>query len=205
MAGTTDGVAAFIAAGATKPGQAVTSLGSTLVLKLLSETPVYSPEHGIYSHPLGKYWLAGGASNSGGSVLLQHFSREQLNEMTPKLKPEQQTGFDYYPLPATGERFPVSDPDMAPQLEPRPEDDVQFFQAMLEGMANIEKQGYDLLAELGALKITDVLTAGGGSRNDAWKIIRENLLGVPVSKAKHDDAAYGAALIASGAVIKSFS
>ncbi len=35
-AGTTDSIAAFIASGANSPGEAVTSLGSTLVLKLLS-------------------------------------------------------------------------------------------------------------------------------------------------------------------------
>jgi len=204
IAGTTDGVAAFFAAGATEPSQAVTSLGSTLVLKLLSETPVHSPKHGVYSHPLGKYWLAGGASNSGGSVLLQHFSQEQLDAMTPKLNPDQSTGLKYYPLPSTGERFPVNDPDMAPQLEPRPDDDVMFFQAMLEGMTNIEKQGYDLLTELGAPRLTEVLTTGGGSHNPPWTKIRENLLGVPVTTAEHDEAAYGAALIATGHIGKVF-
>lgn len=205
MAGTTDGVAAFIAAGATRPGQAVTSLGSTLVLKLLSEVAVFSAEHGVYSHPLGKYWLAGGASNSGGAVLLQHFNKDQLNEMTPKLKPDQTTGLHYYPLPANGERFPINDPDKLPVLVPRPEDDVQFFQGMLEGMAQIEKQGYDLLTELGAPRVTEVLTAGGGNGNNAWTNIRTTTLGIPVSKAGHDDAAYGAALIAAGHIIEKYS
>jgi sugar (pentulose or hexulose) kinase len=204
IAGTTDGVAAFIAAGATQPGQAVTSLGSTLILKLLSQTPVHSSEHGVYSHPLGKYWLAGGASNSGGSVLLQYFSKQQLDDMTPKLKPEQPTGMEYYPLPSIGERFPVCDPDKSPQLEPRPDDDVVFFQAMLEGMVKIEKQGYDLLADLGAPELSEVFTAGGGSHNEAWTKIRENVLGVPVIKTEHDEAAYGAALIATGHIGKVF-
>ena len=39
-AGTTDSIAAFLASGARSPGEAVTSLGSTLVLKLLSHTRV---------------------------------------------------------------------------------------------------------------------------------------------------------------------
>ena len=75
VAGMTDGCAAFIATGASKPGEAVTSLGSTLVLKLASERPLFAPEFGIYSHRIGDLWLAGGASNSGGMVLAQFFSR----------------------------------------------------------------------------------------------------------------------------------
>src|SRR4028118_1830352 len=51
-AGTTDSIAAFLASGAKSPGEAVTSLGSTLVLKLLSQTRVDDPRYGIYSHRL---------------------------------------------------------------------------------------------------------------------------------------------------------
>src|SRR5229473_3271131 len=64
VAGATDGCAAFLATGADKPGDAVTSLGSTLVVKLASEQPLFSPEYGIYSHRIGDLWLAGGASNT---------------------------------------------------------------------------------------------------------------------------------------------
>lgn len=60
VAGTTDSTAAFIASGATKPGEAMTALGSTLVTKVLSEEPVFSPEHGVYSHRLGRLWVVGG-------------------------------------------------------------------------------------------------------------------------------------------------
>ena len=38
VAGTTDGCAAFLASGASEPGDGVTSLGTTLTLKLLSDT-----------------------------------------------------------------------------------------------------------------------------------------------------------------------
>ena len=73
-AGTTDSIAAFLASGAKQSGEAVTSLGSTLVLKLLSSVPINSASFGIYSHKLGDLWLAGGASNTGGAVLKQFFS-----------------------------------------------------------------------------------------------------------------------------------
>ncbi|MFP3873987.1 MAG: FGGY-family carbohydrate kinase [Thiohalophilus sp.] len=196
VSGTTDSTAAFIATGASEPGDAVTVLGSTLVLKVLGTTPILAANYGVYSQPLGDLWLVGGASSSGGAVLQQHFSGQQLQAMTPRLDPEQPTGLQYYPLPAQGERFPINDPHLSPQLEPRPDDDVTFFQGLLEGIARIEKQGYERLAELGAPFPKRVLTAGGGSVNEAWTQIRQSLLGIPVETANHTEAAYGSALIA---------
>ncbi len=204
LAGTTDGVAAFLAAGATEPGHAVTSLGTTLILKLLSNKPVFSLEHGVYSHRLGKYWLAGGASNSGGAVLLQYFKVEQMREMTPLLDPETFTGLDYYPLPEIGERFPVCNPEMEPRLEPLPGNSVTFFQGMLEGIARIEAQGYALLEQLGAPAPTTVFTTGGGAQNPVWQRLRERILEVKIKKARSEHAAYGSALLAAGIVTKTF-
>lgn len=205
LSGTTDGVAAFLAAGATEPGQAVTALGTTLVLKLLSNKPVFSPEHGVYSHRLGKYWLAGGASNSGGAVLLQYYNTEQMREMTRLLDPENFTGLDYYPLPNIGERFPINNPEMAPRLEPLPGDSVTFFQGMLEGIARIEAQGYELLGKLGAPVLNTVYTTGGGAQNPVWGRLRERILQVKIEKARSEHSAYGSALLAAGIVTKMFS
>ena len=200
VAGTTDSIAAFIATGASDIGDAVTSLGSTLVLKLISDKPVSSSRLGVYSHRLGDIWLAGGASNSGGKVLLEHFDRARLSEMTPLLEPGVPTGLDYYPLVQPGERFPRNDAQLEPRLEPRPDNDVKFFQAMLEGMATIEAEGYNALSGLGAPRVKKVFTAGGGSANPAWRTIRELKLGVPVTIAEHSEASYGAALLAKQAM-----
>jgi len=201
VTGTTDSIAAFIATGASKIGEAVTSLGSTLVLKLISDTPVFSSQLGVYSHRLGDHWLAGGASNSGGNVLLKYFDLARMNELTPMLEPESPTGLDYYPLAQAGERFPRNDPGLPPLLEPRPDDEVKFFQAMLEGIASIEAEGYKALSQLGAPAVTKVFTSGGGSSNPAWRKIRELKLGVPVETAVHSEASYGAALLAMRACV----
>jgi len=198
LAGTTDGVASFLAAGASKPGHGVTSLGSTLVLKLLSEKPVFAAEHGVYSHRLGKLWLVGGASNTGGAVLLQYFKLEQIREMSKQIKPEELTGLEYYPLPGTGERFPINDPEMLPILEPLPGDSLTYFQGMLEGIAGIEAHGYQLLHKLGAPKLVEVRTTGGGAENAAWTRLRERIVGVPMKPARSQLAAFGTALLAAG-------
>ncbi len=194
-AGTTDSIAAFIATGASELGDAVTSLGSTIALKIISDKPIFAPEFGIYSHRLGDKWLAGGASNSGGAVLLQHFSREELDRLTPQLRPDIPTGLDYYPLTKPGERFPHADPQLPPRLTPRPTDEVQFLQAMLEGMSRIELEGWQRLHELGAPYPKTLRTVGGGSRNPAWMQMRARLIGAPMLASKHDEAAFGAALL----------
>lgn len=198
VAGTTDGVAAFLAAGADAPGHGVTALGSTLVLKLLSARPVFSAAHGVYSHRLHDAWLVGGASNTGGAVLRQFFTQTELDALTPQLRPDEPTGLDYYPLPGTGERFPVNDPHLAPRLEPRPADRVRFLQGLLEGIARIEAEGYRLLHTLGAPRLAELRSSGGGSANLAWTRIRERLLQVPLRAARSEHAAYGAARLAAG-------
>jgi sugar (pentulose or hexulose) kinase len=195
-AGTTDSTAAFIASGATEAGEAVTSLGSTLVVKILSPKPIFAPEYGVYSQPLGRLWLVGGGSNSGGAVLRQFFDDKTMQQLTPRLDPENLTGLNYYPLCAPGERFPFNDPKLLPRLTPRPDEEVRFFQALLEGMARIEQQGYQRLAELGAPYPVSVRTNGGGAKNPAWTRIRERHLGVPMLKAEQEQACYGAAQLA---------
>lgn len=192
-AGTTDGCASFLATGASEPGEGVTALGSTLVLKLVSNRPVAEPRFGVYSHRVGSLWLAGGASNSGGAVLRMLFGDARLGELSAALQPDRPTGLDYYPLTGPGERFPVSDPALAPRLDPRPADDAVFFQGVLEGIAAIESRGYALLAERGAPRLARLRSVGGGAANAGWTQIRQRLLGVPFVPALSTEAAAGAA------------
>ncbi len=195
-AGTTDGVAAFIATRADVPGDAVTSLGTTLVVKLLATQPIFAADQGVYSHRLGERWLAGGASNSGGGALLAHFSAVDMERLTPQLRPAEPTGLDYYPLPKPGERFPIADPTLAPRTTPRPAEDHRFFQALLEGVASVEALAYRRLAALGAPPLRRVVSIGGGAKNAAWTEIRRRALGVDVTTAEQTEASYGAALLA---------
>lgn len=200
MAGTTDSVAAFLATGAHVPGHGVTALGTTLALKLLSNEPLFAPRYGIYSHRLGDQWLVGGASNSGGAALDQHFSIKEIESLSPALRPDEDTGLNYYPLPGTGERFPVSDPHLAPRMDPPAPDRTTLLQAMLEGIARIEAQGYALIHELGAPRLEGIYTTGGGSKNPAWTQIRQRMLNVPMLTPLSTEAAYGTARLAAGLV-----
>jgi xylulokinase len=196
VAGTTDGCASFLATGATEPGEGVTALGSTMTIKLLSDRPVFSPDYGIYSHRILDMWLAGGASNTGGNVLLAFFKAEALADLSALIDPATDSGLDYYPLARPGERFPIADPELPPRLSPRPAKDEDFLKGILEGMANIEALSYRRLAELGAPQLASVRTVGGGAGNPAWRQLRARWLRVPLLPAGSTEAAYGAALLA---------
>ncbi len=202
IVGTTDSTAAFMASNATQVGQAVTSLGSTLVLKIISDETINDSTHGVYSQPYGKRWLVGGASNSGGAVLNYYFSDEEMLSLTKELKPSVHTNLNYYPLLEAGERFPINDPNLAPRITPKVDNDALFFQGLLEGITEIEYSGYKLLEKLGAPYPSSVQTAGGGAINEAWQHIREHKLGVPVSVSPQTAAAYGTAKLAAQKYIK---
>jgi sugar (pentulose or hexulose) kinase len=195
-AGTTDSIAAFLASGAKLPGEAVTSLGSTLVLKLLSRTRVEDARYGIYSHRLGDLWLAGGASNTGGAVLKYFFTDDELVSLSQEIDVSKASELDYYPLLKEGDRFPINNPHLPPRLEPKPDDPKEFLHGLLSSMARIEAQGYELLQQLGADKLNYVYTAGGGAANSTWTDIRSRYLEVPVVASNNTEAAYGTALLA---------
>jgi len=181
-AGTTDSNAAFLACVGTKNpaiGTAVTSLGSTMVLKVLSDRPIND-----------------GASNVGGAVLPQFFTDQQLQELSDRIDPNISSSLDYYPLPKKGDRFPINDPNLLPRLKPRPDDPVEFLHGLLESMARIEAEGYKLLQVLGASPIQQIYTAGGGAKNQAWTKIRDRYLQIPMQQAIQTEAAFGAALLA---------
>ncbi|HEV7320229.1 MAG TPA: FGGY-family carbohydrate kinase [Ensifer sp.] len=200
VAGTTDGCASFLATGADQPGDGVSALGTTLTVKMLSDRPLFAPEYGLYSHRIGEMWLAGGASNTGGVVLAEHFSPERIAALSGEIDPDVETGLDYYPLVRPGERFPIADPDLAPRMSPRPADDASFLKAIFEGIAGVESLAYQRLTALGGPALQSLRSVGGGAKNTAWTAIRSRKLRVPFLPVISEEAAAGTARLAlSGA------
>jgi D-ribulokinase len=209
-AGTTDSNAAFMAAGtAGRVGAAVTSLGSTLAIKQLSAVYVEDSTRGVYSHRFPsqqkqqELWLVGGASNVGCAVLRQqNYTDDELVDCSNKIDPTIDSLLNYYPLTKNGERFPISDPNKKSVLEPVPEDRTEFLHGILQGISNVERDGYLALTALGASPPTTILTAGGGSRNPMWTEMRQRKLrevfpNVTVKVAANTQASFGAALLAA--------
>ena len=191
--GTTDSIAAFLACAEPVPGVAVTSLGSTLVVKVMSQKRIDDPKIGLYSHRLGDGWLVGGASNTGGGVLAKYFSPDEIESHCVSINPDTPLGLDYYPLQKPGERFPVNDPYLQPRLQPRPDKDSEFLQGLLEGIAKIEAKCYQAILERGGNFPHTLYTAGGGAANTTWTAIREIALGQKILKANYSEAAIGTA------------
>jgi D-ribulokinase len=196
FSGTTDSIAAFMATGAKNPGNAVTTLGSTLVLKVLHTQAIFSAKHGVYSHRLGDLWLIGGASNSGGAVLAKYFSEEDIKRLSKQINPLIPSPHHYYPLLRPGERFPLMDVTKTAKIHPVPNNPVEFLAGLLEGISQVEKTGYDTLIKLGSQDPSIIQSTGGGALNPQWTQIRQRLLNRQVKQASQTEAAYGSALLA---------
>ena len=202
-AGTTDSVAGFLASGAQHIGDGVSSLGSTLAVKLISEKPIFNVKFGVYSHRLGDQWLVGGASNSGGAVLLHYFDLDEIKQRVSILEQprerliwQNQDNPDYYPLSKTGERFPIANPALLARLPKRnanasDTEKNQFLLNLLQGLANVEQLCYQQLEALGAAPLKRLYSVGGGTRNRVWMAHRKMYLNTLFTQADSLDAAFG--------------
>jgi sugar (pentulose or hexulose) kinase len=194
VAGSTDANAGVLAA-APGPGEGITVLGTTLVVKQFTAEPLRAA--GLSCHRLEGRWLVGGASNAGAGILRRYFNDGQISELSRQIDPDRPTGLRLRPLPAAGERFPVDDPSRRPVLGPRPTSDALYLQALLEGLTALELECWARLRELGAPPLQRIITLGGGARNPQWRQLRQRALGVPVINRPGLSAALGMARVAA--------
>jgi sugar (pentulose or hexulose) kinase len=194
-AGMTDGCAAQIAAGALTPGSWNSVLGTTLVLKGVSEQLLDDPTGAVYSHrhPDGG-WLPGGASSSGAGVLTDLLPGASLDALDRAARPVDAV---IYPLAKTGERFPFVAPQAEPFLLGAVDGDLETYVAVLQGVAFIERLAFEHLEALGAEPVRSVSLTGGGTRSGYWNQLRADVLGVPVELPVAADPAYGMAVLAA--------
>ncbi len=196
-AGTTDGVAAFVATRADTPGDAVTSLGTTLVVKLLAAQPIFAASQGVYSHRLGESWLAGRR--------IQHRRRRTAGPFQRR-----RDGAPDAAIAAGGADRPrlLSARQARRALSDRRSGDAATGYtatgggpSLLPGAAGGHRvgRGAGLSAARPARRapaLRRVISIGGGARNEAWTAIGHRALGVPVTVAEQTEASYGAALLA---------
>jgi xylulokinase len=204
MAGMTDGCASFLASGAVKPGEWNTTIGTTMVIKGVSEKLVKDKLGRVYCHlhPEG-YWIPGGASNTGGECLEQicsnycEFDKEAMKKVP--------TNLIVYPLVRKGERFPFIDKNAEGFIIGNPGDKFELYAGNLEGVGYVERFTYDLLKTLGAGSVDKIYTTGGGAKSDIWMQIRSNILNCEVIKPRTFDTAFGSAILAASELYGSVS
>ena len=198
----TDACAAQLAAGAGEPGRFVSVLGSTLVLKGASRDLVADPAGAVYSHrhPDG-WWLPGGASSTGARALTTGFEGRDLADLDEQAAARGPASVVTYPLVGTGERFPFVVPEAEGFTVGEPADEVERYRAVLEGVAFVERLGFERLAALGAPAEPPVAACGGGSTSRAWSRIRATVLGMPLVVTPGATTARGAAILAAAGTI----
>lgn len=196
IAGTTDSIATFLASGADQIGDGVTTLGTTLAVKLISQVAITNPAYGVYSHRLGSHWLVGGASNSGGGAIARYISLGDIKKLSGMIDPTQACNLNYYPLAAIGERFPIADPEMKSRIQTIPDQPATFLQGLFEGVAAVETMAYQRLEQLGGPRLQRLFSSGSGNLNSTWNTIRERMIGLTIQPNIHNQSAYGVARLA---------
>jgi len=200
MLGMTDGCASQVSAGAVRPGEWNSTIGTTLVIKGTTLDPVRDPLGRIYNHrhPQG-FWMPGAASNTGAAWVSAWFPDRDPGELDRLAADVIPTGRSTYPLLGAGERFPFISPRAAGFGYDGPDDLIRYSSA-LEGVAYLERMAFDLVEELSGERAVAVSTAGGGSAGETWLRIRANVLDRPIRKVRNANAATGAAMIAASGV-----
>lgn len=226
FAGMTDGCAAQLGAGTLALGDLHSVIGTTLVVKGVSEHIVRDDSGAIYSHraPHGRLWFPGGASNVGAGVLAEYFPEMDLAAATSRVS----SAYDgkltsippSYPLSGLGERFPVIRPDArgmvftgsgsrrggaratAPVNRPladaaRELDGDTLLASILLGIACVERLAVESMAAAGAPLTGTLSSSGGGTRNRWWTQLRSDLLGRTISVPISAEGSIGMAILAA--------
>ncbi|MFF7162928.1 FGGY-family carbohydrate kinase [Streptomyces sp. NPDC008086] len=198
VAGMTDGCAAQIASAALRPGSWNSVLGTTLVLKGASLTPVRDPTGVVYNHrsPDGS-WLPGGASSVGAGVLTAAFAGADPATMDELAAAYEPAGAITYPLVSPGERFPFLAPEAFALVLGEPESDADLWAALLQGVAFTERLCLDYLHHLGAPLDGPLTFTGGAARSPYWNQLRADILGRPARVPQQTEPALGMAALAA--------
>jgi sugar (pentulose or hexulose) kinase len=214
LAGMTDGCAAQLGAGAVRPGDWNAVLGTTLVLKGVTDHLLHDPTGTVYCHrgPQAGWWLPGGASSTGAAVLAELIEPSRFEEHTEALLTDPPADLPVvYPLSGTGERFPFAAPDARgfwlDDDRPRPLDELvgavgerAAFAALAEGVAFVERLCVDHVAALGADTGGRRTITGGATRNRWWNQRRADVLSTALERPDQAEPAVGMALLARAAV-----
>ncbi len=139
------------------PGTWNTTIGTTLVIKGVTQNAVKDPQGRLYNHRHpGRFLDAGGASNTGADWVTRLFGTDlaALNEAAAKLLPTQHL---FYPLMQQGERFPFIAPQ-AQRFESPGLTDAERFTAGMEGVAYVERLAYEVIEQLSGEKVNGQYT-----------------------------------------------
>jgi xylulokinase len=197
LAGATDGMAGLIASGANQFGHANTTLGTTLVWKVLAKCkPVVSGGIYCHFHPSGA-WVPGAASNTGPGSLRTGDPSISVPEMDQFANLELPTDLICYLLPGRGERFPFENPQAETFFERDPQTRGEGYAAQLQAMGLVERWGYEIIEKCGVPLSDVVFSTGAAAKSTILSQLRADILNRIVVRCLHPTAAFGAAILAA--------
>lgn len=205
VAGLTDGCAAQVASGALGTGEWSFVLGTTLVLKGATKTPLRDPDGALYSHrsPDGGWW-PGGASSAGAGVLARDFAGRDLAALDQAARQYEPAKALTYPLVSQGERFPFTKPE-ARAFTTGQAGEAERYASVLQGVGYVERLCLDLVASLGAPIDGPVTLTGGATKSAYWNQLQADILGREVVVPEVADGAFGMAVVAASTAYGSLS
>ncbi len=197
LAAASDGTASLIGSGASDAGHANTTLGTTLVWKVLTpDKPRLGP--GMYCHHLpNDLWVPGAASNTGPGSLQFDAPGVAPAEMDRRAAPHLPTSIQCYLLGARGERFPFLNPQAMSFFDGSPASPDEAYAAQLQSLACVERWGYERLEACGVAVGREVFSAGSAAESPVVSQLRANVLNCTVLRSANPTASFGAAILAA--------
>jgi len=201
LAGATDGMASLVASGAREPGDANTTLGTTIVWKVLSESQPRLTE-GMYCHrhPCG-LWAPGAASNTGPGSLQAEGTRpapEELDRLAVEHLPSSHL---CYMLRSKGERFPFLNPAAETFFDGHATSAGESRAAQLQSLAFVERWGYERLQECAVEVGKQIFSTGGAAGSPVLSQLRANIMDREIIQCRHANSAFGAAILGASATL----
>lgn len=196
-AGVTDANAALIAAGVVNVGTWVTTIGTGLSVKGVTDARLSDATGAIYSHRhWQRGWIPSGTSHCGADSIATAFPDADLDALTEAAwEPSRVL---VLPLATIGEVFPFRAPAARGFEVGEPRCEADRFRGYLEGIAFVERSAMERFAVEGAGgAVGPQASMGGGASNDAWMRIRASVLGRQTTRPLSTSSAVGAAIIAA--------
>ncbi len=201
-----DTACAALAIGALNRGDVFESAGTTNVVSICSETPVFDERFVNRCHVVPRRWLSHGAMSSTGAALLwlrdelfKERSRETFDAALDAAGalPSSSAIPVFLPYMA-GERSPVWDPFatgvfLGLSLDTRRE---HLIRAVMEGCAFGTRQLLGIAEEALGVAVSEIPSIGGGAKIEPWTQIKADVTGRTFTVLDlNDAAAVGAAML----------
>lgn len=191
--------------GMTRPGMAISNIGTASQLVTVSECPIYDKDFrtNTFCHVDGRRWLLMGANLSGGVSLkwlknnvLNMESYDTMTELAEQSSPGSD-GLFFLPY-LSGERTPWNDPNargiyFGLSLK---HERADMIRAVMEGIIYAQKCSLEIFREMG-LSFDRVIASGGGANSRAFRQIIADQFGCEVvTNLVKEQGCVGAAILA---------